>query len=75
MKSDAWFRALKAFARARERRGTPVKMSVGQAAEFMGCSPQTAKKHLNAACRAGLCTHTYQNKKGCIKTLYFHWVV
>lgn len=52
-----------------------VNVTAGQAAYFMGCSSQTARKHLNAAWKAGEVKKEYYAKRGAVVEYTYIWSV
>lgn len=53
MKSEKWFDALMAHIRAHADQGTIFSFSMGDAAEVMGCTRTTVRKHMRVACESG----------------------
>jgi len=65
MKSSHWFDALLAHCRSHFDRGTTVTVTVGQSAKIMGCTAQTAKKHLARAVSDERAVAEYVPVRGC----------
>jgi len=75
MKPNFWLSALKAHARSHCDAGEYIRVSVGECAAIMGCTPQTARKHLSKAWDDGLVKRVDVEYRGAVKRTMYEWTV